>query len=258
VLADAGVSDEVALILGLRRAPRLGVAGAVDAERFGTVIRLSALDGPVLLRADQPGVRQVTSADRLIIVENLQAAEALAERIAAPGAAVAVVYTAGTPSAAALAVIGDLCAQIPRVLLCPDADLGGVRIAAAVLDALPEAVAARVSLSDAGEWHHGRQRPWPADGATVRGLRHELDGPASRLARACLARGYRVEQEDTIRAVIEQMAGHRADLPAPRLTGRRLTCVRRLLAARENGRARQTRPRSGPSSVRRGARPGGP
>ncbi|MCF6733693.1 DUF2399 domain-containing protein [Blastococcus sp. KM273129] len=204
VLADAGVDAEVAIALGLRRAPRLGVAGAVDAERNGTRVALSTLDGPVLIRANQPGLTLVSPAQHLVIVENLQAAEVLAERLAAPGTTVAVAYTAGTPSAAALDLLGALIDQVPRVLLCPDADLGGVRIAAAVLDALPPEVAARVTLCDPGEWPHRRQRPWPADGATVRGLRERLDGSAGRLAGACLGRGYRVEQEDTVRAAVEQ------------------------------------------------------
>ncbi|MCF6509186.1 DUF2399 domain-containing protein [Blastococcus sp. MG754426] len=203
VLADAGVDAEVAIALGLRRAPRLGVAGAVDAERAGTRVALSALDGPVLIRADQPDLTLISHAEHLVIVENLQAAEALAERVAAPGTTVAVVYTAGTPSAAALDLLVALMNQVPRVLLCPDADLGGVRIAAAVLDALPAEVAARVILCDPGEWPHRRQRPWPIDGATVQGLRERLDGSAGRLAGACLARGYRVEQEDTVRVAVE-------------------------------------------------------
>lgn len=203
VLADAGVDAEVAIALGLRRAPRLGVAGAVDAERAGKRVALSVLDGPVLIRADQPSLRLVSRADHLVIVENLQAAEALAERLAAPGTTLAVIYTAGTPSAAALRLLMTLIDQVPQVLLCPDADLGGVRIAAAVLDALPTDVASRVALCDPGEWPHRGQRPWPADGATVRGLRERLDGSAGRLASACLARGYRVEQEDTVRAAVQ-------------------------------------------------------
>jgi hypothetical protein len=204
VLADAGVNEEVAAVLGLRRAPRIGVGGAVDVELAGLPVPLSRLDGPILLRADQPGLRLVTTATHMIVVENLQAAEALADHRSPNDGALAVLYTAGTPSAASLGLIARLAAQFRHILLCPDADLGGVRIATAVLRALPAAVAERVDLLDPGEWPHKPQRPWPADGATVHGLQQHLHGPAAQLARACLDRGYRVEQEDTIRAA----AGH--------------------------------------------------
>jgi Protein of unknown function C-terminus (DUF2399) len=196
LLADAGVPEEVAAALGIRRSPRIGVAGAIDAVVGGQKIPLSLLDGPALIRADQTGLTLVASAQRLIIVENLQAAESLAEQPALQP--LAIVYTAGQPSAAARRHITALCNEVAATLLCPDADLGGVRIASAILNELPASAAETVTISDAGAWPHKPQSPWPADGATAAGLTRALDGPAAQLAWACLNRGYRVEQEERI------------------------------------------------------------
>ena len=204
LLADAGVPNEIADALGIRRSPRLGVAGAIDAIVAGQNVPLSLLDGPVLIRADQPGLTLTTTARSLVIVENLQAAESLASQsqINAPSRPLAIVYCAGQPSPPARRLIAALCSRVNATLLCPDADLGGVRIAQVILDELPPAVVCTVEVSDPGEWPHHPQPPWPVDGATVTGLTRALRGPASTLARACLNRGYRVEQETSIRHAV--------------------------------------------------------
>jgi hypothetical protein len=141
----------------------------------------------VLLRTDQRGLQlELARAVPLVIVENLQAAETLSDQ--RPD--VAVLYTAGLPGRAALRLIGELAAQAPRVLVIPDADLGGVRIAAAILGAAPSG-----ELVDVGALEHPPRERWPADSVSLRGLMAALSGPAGALAQACLDRGYPVEQE---------------------------------------------------------------
>src|SRR5271169_638622 len=193
--------------------PQLGVAGAIDAIVAGQNVPLSLLDGPVLIRAGQPGLNLATTARSLVIVENLQAAESLVSQsqINVPPRPLAIVYCAGQSSPPARRLIASLCSQVDATLLCPDADLGGVRIAQAILNDLPPAVGRTVEVSDPGEWPHRPQPPWPVDGATDIGLIRALRGPASTLARACLTRGYRVEQENSIRhAVSHWLANRRA------------------------------------------------
>jgi hypothetical protein len=201
LLADAGVPDEIAGALGLSRSPRMGVAGRIDARINDRYVALSLLAGPVLIRTDQPGLELVNSARELIIVENLQAAEAVMSTVDHDGGT-SLVYTAGQPSPSARRHIAAVGAQAERILLCPDADLGGVRIATAILRELPHSVATRVTLCDAGAWPHRPQAPWPSDGASVSGLTRALDGPAASLASTCLARGYRVEQEQNVIAAV--------------------------------------------------------
>lgn len=193
VLRDAGVPDDALEQLGLRRSARVGIAGPIHAHAGDTSVDISALDGPVLLRADQHDLHlRLTRRVPLIIVENLQAAEALADRYEA-----AVVYTAGMPGASVLRQLRELAQSATEIYLCTDADPGGVRIAERILDAIPAAL-----LLDAGEVPHPASRPWREEGQAIAILEGALEGPATDLARACLARGYPVEQEATIIATV--------------------------------------------------------
>ena len=140
----------------------------------------------------------IAGADRLVVVENLQAAESVnAARPDLP-----IIYTAGVPGVAALEVISETAAQVAtaggRVAVASDADLGGVRIASRVADAVTAAGAA-LDVIDCGTADHD---PRPRFGAPT--LRHlgELASEQSPLtptirafAAAVHRRGYPVEQE---------------------------------------------------------------
>jgi hypothetical protein len=208
VLLDAGIPEDVLVELGVRRSARLGVGGAVRAHVGGVEVALDLLDGPVLLRADQRGLElSLTAALPLVVVENLQAAETLADQVRD----IALVYSAGLPGRPALRLIGALAAQASRVLVVPDADLGGVRIAEAVLEATPVG-----ELVDVGAFAHPPRERWPPDGVSVRGLLAARSGPAGALARACLDRGYPVEQElATVQAVRKALTGSQTSASRP-------------------------------------------
>jgi hypothetical protein len=198
VLARARVPDDILIALGIRRSARIGVAGPVHAVVGGEALNLRLLQGPVLLRVDQPALQLRLSASApLVVVENLQAAEALADQLPA----LAVVYTAGFPSNGELYLFGGVFADADVVVLVPDADLGGVRIAERLLS-----IAADAELIDIGQMDHPQRDPWPVGGDTERALRAAAAGPAAPLARGCLQRGYPVEQElATVRAVTEAL-----------------------------------------------------
>ncbi len=199
-LRDAGVPDDVLVDLGVRRSGRFGVAGPVRATGGGEEIALNLLDGPVLIRADQKHLTlTLTSPVPLVVVENLQAAEVLADRMSDD---IALLYTAGLPGRPALRHIAALAALATCAIAVPDADLGGVRIGEAVLRAVPNA-----QLVDVGELDHPPRAKWPDDGVSAQGLRAALIGPACALAQACLDRGYPVEQElATVEAVSRALA----------------------------------------------------
>lgn len=195
ILASADVPVEVLEQLGVRRSSRMGIAGPVSAVVDGQHVPLGPLDGPVTLRADQPDLTLQCDGGphTLVIVENLQAAETLADR----WDDLIVIYTAGLPSRHALDLIRQLTGSANRVLIVPDADFGGVRIAERLLGVAPDA-----ELIDIGHQPHPIVNPWPEDSESVRGLRAAIGGPAGSLAKACLGRGYRVEQElATVQAV---------------------------------------------------------
>lgn len=199
VLRQAGVPVGPRQRLGVHRSQRLGLAGPVVLDRQGGRVDLSLLDGLVELRADQPGITVACPPDTaLVVVENLQAAEALADR--QPELAIA--YTAGVPGEASLAHLASLAQHAARVAVAPDADAGGVRIAEAIMRSLPDGVA--VTLLDVGARPHRGGAAWSEDSQALRTLGGAVDGPAGALARACLHRGYPVEQEAMTLAVVDQ------------------------------------------------------
>lgn len=197
VLRQAGVAIEVRQRLGVHRSQRLGVGGPVTLRRGADAIDVAALDGLVELRADQRDLAvSVDPGVALVVVENLQAGEALCDR----HPELAVAYTAGVPGEASLEHLNALAQHAAGVAVAPDADAGGVRIAEAVLGILD---APDVALLDVGTGGQQATSRWHDHGPAVQTLHRALDGPAAALARACLARGYPVEQEATTIAAVE-------------------------------------------------------
>jgi hypothetical protein len=186
ILARSGVELEAQIELGVLRAGRTGLAGPVQLISERGQLDFTGIKGPTDVRLDQPDLRLATTADVLLVIENRQAAEAVSDRY--PDAAL--VWTQGAMGEESLDALGQLAGQVGRVVALPDADLGGVRIAEQVLGAAPTA-----EVVDTGVFAHDRRTPWKPDSVSLLGLQAAVDGPAGALARACLARGYPVEQE---------------------------------------------------------------
>ena len=159
----------------------------------------------MLLRADQPGL--AAGADRptvAVIVENLQAAETLADQRRSWPCSTPPAF----PASRALALIAEL-AQARRGC-CWSRRRPRRR---AYRRARPERGAA-LELDRHGQLPGTRDAdPWPADGVSTRGLTAALTGPAGALARACLARGYPVEQELATAEAIQALTPRRAEGP---------------------------------------------
>jgi hypothetical protein len=222
-LADAGVDPDVARALGVLRAPRLGVAGhlrvcthdlhgAEPAATDGAVCRdggweVTELAGPTLLRTDTAGLHLHLTGRDVVVLENLQAAEAVDELRRRQQLPLAVLYCAGVPGGGTRALIAQVAQQVAaadgRVLLCPDADFGGVRIAEAIVAAFDQSALHVTRISDIGAWPHLPQRPWRDGSESLRGLTAAVDGAAGALAGVCLDRGYRVEQEQAIVTAVQ-------------------------------------------------------
>jgi hypothetical protein len=222
-LEDAGVDPDVARALGVLRAPRLGVAGhlrvctyalhgAEPAAANVVVCRgggweVTELAGPTLMRTDTAGLHLHLTGRDVVVLENLQAAEAVDERRRRQQLPLAVLYCAGVPGAGTRALIAQVAQQVAaadgRVLLCPDADFGGVRIAEAIVAALDQSALDVTRISDIGAWPHLPQRPWRDGSESRRGLTAAVDGAAGALACVCLDRGYRVEQEQAIVTAVQ-------------------------------------------------------
>lgn len=186
ILARSGVELEAQIELGVLRAGRTGLAGPVRLTSEHGQLDFTGIKGPTDVRLDQPGLRLTATAEALLVIENRQAAEVVSDRY--PDAAL--VWTQGAMGEESLDAVQQLAAQVERVVALPDADLGGVRIAEQVLSVAPAA-----AVVDTGAYPHDQRAPWKPDSVSLLGLQAAVYGPAGALARACLARGYPVEQE---------------------------------------------------------------
>ncbi|MFF4599868.1 DUF2399 domain-containing protein [Amycolatopsis sp. NPDC001319] len=205
ILAACGVQQSTLLALGVLRSPYLGLGGPITVQDLnGQQFSLAGLAGPIRFRATGlpllvPAI--VGGTKTMAVIENLQAAEAVCDRF--PG--VAVTWCAGQPADVVVDLNAKLAAGVEHVIVATDADLGGVRIANRIVTALtghPD-----VLIVDAGAHAHPARPPFgktSVDGLTALA---EAPDPIARFAKACLDRGYPVEQEATIRAALNAILG---------------------------------------------------
>ncbi|MEU3657982.1 DUF2399 domain-containing protein [Streptomyces sp. NPDC032161] len=155
--------------------------------------------GVVLVPATTADLHLQLRSRTLIVVENLQAADAvyrvLRSRRQPPG----IVYHAGMPSRDILHYIAELAEQAENIIIAPDADLGGTRIATAIWNSLTPTAQQHTTICDIGLTPaHTLQNPWAPDSPVWHDLHAMLSSPAAALAQGCLRRGYPVEQEGCI------------------------------------------------------------
>ena len=198
ILREAGVPVEVLTQLGVRRSGRIGVAGPITVTANGSSYSVRAFDGPQLLRTDQPGLAlALEQPGPLVLIENLQAAETVADRYPE----LAVIYGAGYTGPRALALIERLASEATDVLLIPDADADGAAIAAHWLRAAPSG-----QVLDIGEIKHEPTEPLPP------WARRKLAGLAAdnvEFAQAILERGYPLEEEMLVIRALERALGRK-------------------------------------------------
>jgi DNA primase len=107
-----------------------------------------------------------------------------------------------------LALIVQAASQAPTTMICTDADLGGVRIAARIYDHLPAETAARII--DVGAAEHDTGRAFNVHSQTrLQQLATRTD-QIGLFAQHCLDRGYAIEQEATARAALREVLDSRS------------------------------------------------
>lgn len=202
LLRGLGWEARALALIGVSRSPYLGISGPLRA-RFGPhLIDVTGWPGPHDLRLPPDGdlgLDLTARAEHLLVIENRQAAEALADEF--PG--LAVIWCHGQPPPRALALIRSVASNVARTIICPDADLGGVRIAARIHDDLPDDVQRQIlDVGDAVPIP-GRKFGPPA----LAGLSRlaERPDPVGHFARSCHDRGHRVEQEAAIRSSVRRL-----------------------------------------------------
>ncbi|MBO4208275.1 DUF2399 domain-containing protein [Micromonospora echinofusca] len=133
--------------------------------------------------------------DVLLVVENRQAAEAVCDA----RADLPVVWCHGQPPEAVVLMIVQAARLTSGVVICADADLGGVRITARIHDNLPSD--ATIHVVDVGTVPHDEGRPFNAH-SRLQQLAQRPDEVGA-FAPRCLHRGYAIEQEATARAALQ-------------------------------------------------------
>lgn len=197
VLRAAGATPGMLDRLGLVRAQYVGLAGPIRLSSPSTVIDLTTLRGPTMLRTDQEDLLPALTGQArvVVVVENLQAAETLASA----HSDVAIIHTNGQPGDPLLRLIAPILqgSPVPVHVIC-DADLGGCRIAARILT-----IATNAMVHDIGSHPHTRGRPFAQTSLDGLNALAESSSPVAGFAAACLARGYVVEQEAATRAATQ-------------------------------------------------------
>ncbi|WP_433300979.1 DUF2399 domain-containing protein [Actinoplanes sp. CA-030573] len=201
LLADMGFEPEALSALGLARSPYIGLGGPIQLHSAGGFLDLSVLPGPHDIRLSphhQLRLKLPDNAESLLVIENRQAAETICDiRPSQP-----VVWCHGQPPDAVLALIVQAAHQATVTIICTDADLGGVRIAARIHDELPAGTA--VHVVDVGAAEHDAGRLFNTHSRVrLQQLAARTDQIGT-FAQHCLDRGYPIEQEATARAALRE------------------------------------------------------
>jgi hypothetical protein len=198
ILREIGASRELLDRLGVRRVPEIALAGPITVATATATIDLTGIRGPIILPLDQSEMHLSTVATTLLAIENKEAARYAHRRRPSD----AIVWTGGFASTSreALGHLTELAASCPCAYIICDADLDGVHIAAAIHSAIPHAV-----LVDAGTYPHTPRRDRPYSGTRTLDpfLTPDTPDPLNTLARGVLERGYDVEQEDVMPAILD-------------------------------------------------------
>lgn len=200
LLAAMGFDHETLIALGVARNPYIGLGGPILLHTTtGSVLDLSAMPGPHDIRLSPHALPRLTVSGHtgvLLVVENRQAAETVCDtRPDLP-----VVWCHGQPPAAVVSMIVQAAQQTSAVVICADADLGGVRITARVHDNLP--LGTTIHVVDVGTVQHDEGRTFNTHSRTHLEQLAQRPDQIGAFAQCCLNRGYAIEQEATARAAL--------------------------------------------------------
>lgn len=202
LLADAGFEAEALVILGVNRNPYIGVGGPIRAHYNGHTLDWTGWPGPhdIRLPAHRPiALDAAPGTGVLLVIENRQAAEAICDT----HPDTAVIWCHGQPPDPLLELINQAANGVNNVVICPDADLGGIRIAARIHDHLPPD-RHRV-IVDIGTAQHDQGDPFSTTTRNRIATIAERQDAVGDFASNCLTRGYAVEQEAPARAALQTL-----------------------------------------------------
>ncbi|MEV5765504.1 DUF2399 domain-containing protein [Micromonospora sp. NPDC052213] len=201
LLAAMGFDHETLIALGVARNPYIGLGGPILLHPTnGPFLDLSALPGPHDIRLSPHMLPRLTltgPGDVLLIMENRQAAETACDT----RADLPIVWCHGQPPDAVVSMIVQAAQQTSAVVICADADLGGVRITARIYDKLPPDTT--IHVVDVGTVPHDEGRPFNTHSRSHLQQLAQRPDQIGAFAQRCLHRGYAIEQEATARAALQ-------------------------------------------------------
>lgn len=202
LLTEAGFEAESLVLLGVNRNPYIGLGGPIRAHYNRRTLDWTGWPGPHDIRL--PAHRTITldvarGTQALLIIENRQAAETICDT----HPDTAVIWCHGQPPDPLLRLISQAAGGVNNVVICPDADLGGIRIAARIHDYLPLHI--RRQIVDIGVSEHDRGEPFSAPTCDRIATTAQRADAVGEFARSCLTRGYAVEQEASARATLRPL-----------------------------------------------------
>lgn len=200
LLSAMGFDHETLTALGVARNPYIGLGGPILLHGAGgSVLDLSVLPGPHDIRLNPRALPHMTitrPTGALLVVENRQAAETVCDtRPDLP-----IIWCHGQPPTAVVSMIAQAARQTTSVVICADADLGGVRITARIHDHIPPDTVTHVV--DVGTVEHDEGRPFNSHSRTHLQQLAQRPDQIGAFAHRCLRRGYAIEQEATARAAL--------------------------------------------------------
>lgn len=201
LLAAMGFDHETLIALGVARNPYIGLGGPILLHTTdGSILDLSAMPGPHDIRLSPHMLPRLTvtgPGDVLLVVENRQAAETVCDT----RADLPVIWCHGQPPDAVVSMIVQATQQTSAVVICADADLGGVRITARIHDNLPPDTT--IHVVDVGTVPHDEGRPFNTHSRSRLQQLAQRPDEVGAFAQRCLHRGYAIEQEATARAALQ-------------------------------------------------------
>ncbi|NJC13002.1 hypothetical protein F4558_002828 [Micromonospora profundi] len=201
LLASMGFDHETLIALGVARNPYIGCGGPILLHTTdGSILDLSAMPGPHDIRLSPHMLPRLTvtgPGDVLLVVENRQAAETVCDT----RADLPVIWCHGQPPDAVVSMIVQATQQTSAVVICADADLGGVRITARIHDNLPPDTT--IHVVDVGTVPHDEGRPFNTHSRSRLQQLAQRPDEVGAFAQRCLHRGYAIEQEATARAALQ-------------------------------------------------------
>lgn len=200
LLRESGWEEAALRLLGVDRSPYVGVGGPIKASIGPRELDWTGWPGPHDIRLPHGvdiDLRCAPGTEQMAVIENRQAAETICDL----HPELPVIWCRGHHSDRVLDAIAQAAANCQEVLICTDADLGGLRIAERLFQRLHHLTA--VVILDVGASEHEPGRAFSIQALEQLAQYRTSATPIRAFAAAIQDRGYAVTQEALVRRTLQ-------------------------------------------------------